>query len=40
MHIYRNTADNKKEPIQLGFIAIAVLVCIFVKCYKEIKSSY
>ena len=35
-YIQRNTAHNNKEFIKLGFSA---LVCIFVLCYKEFKSS-
>ena len=37
MHILRNTAHNNKE---LGFIATVVLISIFVKSYKELKSSW
>ena len=35
----RNTAHNNKELIKLGFSATVGLVCIFVKCYKELELS-
>ena len=34
-----NEIHNKKELIKLSFNATVVLVCIFFKCYEELKSS-
>ena len=36
--VHEENAHNRREPINLGFSATVVLVCIFVSCYKELKS--